>query len=1308
MAAQAEAVCVDQTFYDEFQKAEEEELELLLQEVEEVALAKELAESSLKHQEIDQKTPNEPMEDYFDRELSTTEIYVNYADKTGEIDRNETQIIEKEKKEDFERVYDHDTLTEEDQDQDFVDVPVDELAHKHIDPTDDAVHEPREGQADDHSEVLLEEDKFVTADERNELREVDYQEDLIELEKESSAYELIDLEEENLQATDYSDLIDLHKLEEDRYDFSDEVELDDSDLLEVEDQEAQIEDQQDKFLEKNDLTDLEELHDFDELEQDDDLIDLEEEEFTSDELIDLEEYDDLEALEQHDDSVIGEVDNFEEQQFESLKEFNEIKILEKEFSQLPDDYESVFTPQEQFLAQFDAERVLSESTQSEHDRHDYLSSIFEEYDLALPTPYAVSFNEDLLPSISLDHIDKELSSLEEQLARLDSPRAFEHFHEQLQESPLELLTVDTHLTLNTLADELDLISQGSSLPEPPPYDFQAELELYKNDEVESQLRQLANPFYPYSPRDQNFRANQPTNPPIIRADAVSHSSKSLEPQIIPPDETRESLPDMGHESSAVFSQTISPAILAKLKVTSNRGIIEQQIEALKKLKALDHKIDPRNQSNRIITLTATSKKEMGEVLIDKMGDFTYEPYVTELGKRSLAKLTKHSWKPMANFIEYGIVEKEILNTQLNQTDWVTYSKSKSWEYTGNQRIITKVRMDLFEQYFAKLEEQARTLARDTRRTRVYLSKFVNGSVQYKEKLEFWLHYGYRLSEINSEAEKTSSHQISQEKIVQSRLKDNSAINDFITKFNANMQNLMKAGASVPLKDYESLETLKNQFPNFIPVFRYEGPYFFMENYNVLIQDIKPWELIANGKGGSYTTVFHAIEAIKERTYVLNNPFNNKTYRTMKDNAPRVTNKRGFPSMYKKVKDEFLRLELLKYNKFSPQQSNKTIWEELHPLSDVEYVLRAYLSELIRMNRISPYLKEHIKKEITHRLEGFTSITNYPPSSVYIIKVLDTEELVRRLIINNKGIANPSLKNSEKIKEFTVILDKISSEIGSISLSEIIGARFDHDRVITVANPEEFISNGKILKAFFESCSDAHINAIPRFVFQSQKWVQLIGLDQNNKYTAFNTGNTPNLNQDEVAASGRQDFTIVDEHNQTHAIAQNKLLRTEVSSGRTTYLAEIARDIVATQGFGVPGYNIFTTLNHDARTAGIAPSIPNANITYIGVSGGVKNPSLGFPKLGQTAEWAMYKAYNGKNQVTSGSNLVKEVNLKSLLKEATTKEYRSSQKTTIPTNSLVNEKLINIVHRSINSTTEPLKFLLDVLRMSINLKKNEYD
>ena len=101
---------------------------------------------------------------------------------------------------------------------------------------------------------------------------------------------------------------------------------------------------------------------------------------------------------------------------------------------------------------------------------------------------------------------------------------------------------------------------------------------------------------------------------------------------------------------------------------------------------------------------------------------------------------------------------------------------------------------------------------------------------------------------------------------------------------------------------------------------------------------------------------------------------------------------------------------------------------------------------------------------------------------------------------------------------------------------------------------------------------------------------------------------------------------------TCAIGQNKLLRTGHSSGRTTYLAELTRDLVSTQGFSVPGYNILTLLNHDASEIGILPSVTGANITYIGVFGGIANPSSGVPKLGQLSEWAMSKAHQGEGNL----------------------------------------------------------------------------
>lgn len=425
---------------------------------------------------------------------------------------------------------------------------------------------------------------------------------------------------------------------------------------------------------------------------------------------------------------------------------------------------------------------------------------------------------------------------------------------------------------------------------------------------------------------------------------------------------------------------------------------------------------------------------------------------------------------------------------------------------------------------------------------------------------------------------------------------------------------------------------------------------------------------------------------------------------MKKGLPKVKNKRGFYKMYRKVTDETILSQLRQINNFSPQQSNKAIWEELHPLDDVKYVLLAYLNTEKRMNRISPFLRTRIKKDINRLLDGITSIADFPPSTTYIIKVFDTDRLIRYIINEKKALANIDLSsNAEKAEELVNVLNHLSQEVGTVNLSEIVGAPFKGERIISVADPNEFISNGKILKAYFESCLDSHLNAVPRFLFQSPEWVKNVGLNSDYTYTAYNTGNTGGLQQDEIVGSGRQDFTITDGHVTTHAIAQNKLLRAETAAHKSSYLAEISRDLVATQGFSVPGYNIFTLLNHDVKKVGISTSTPGTNITYIGVFGGIDNPSSGLPKLGQAAEWAMHKALSEKCQVTEGSNLSRKVELDSLMNEVQTTSYRSSRITTIPSTLQLNNNIIEKVGELINSTNNPLTFLLGVLRFYATFK-----
>jgi hypothetical protein len=59
------------------------------------------------------------------------------------------------------------------------------------------------------------------------------------------------------------------------------------------------------------------------------------------------------------------------------------------------------------------------------------------------------------------------------------------FHPQVGEDIQQLLDVETHQTIPKLVDSLELVSQGPTLPEPPPYDFQAEL-----DELEEEQENL--------------------------------------------------------------------------------------------------------------------------------------------------------------------------------------------------------------------------------------------------------------------------------------------------------------------------------------------------------------------------------------------------------------------------------------------------------------------------------------------------------------------------------------------------------------------------------------------------------------------------------------------------------------------------------------------------------------------------------------------------------------------------------------------------------------------------------------------------
>ncbi|MFX1336964.1 MAG: hypothetical protein ACFFAM_21180, partial [Promethearchaeota archaeon] len=164
----------------------------------------------------------------------------------------------------------------------------------------------------------------------------------------------------------------------------------------------------------------------------------------------------------------------------------------------------------QFQAQFLADLTIFETIQAKLESHISSMTVVDNDEVQTPFPTTVSFNEKLLPSISLYDSDQEISSLEDELARIDCPRAFQQFHEQLQESQLQQLIIDPQLSVENLADDLKLVSQRAPLPEPPPYDFLADLESYEEFEVEARMQELKNPFYPYQRLREESKTQSPS------------------------------------------------------------------------------------------------------------------------------------------------------------------------------------------------------------------------------------------------------------------------------------------------------------------------------------------------------------------------------------------------------------------------------------------------------------------------------------------------------------------------------------------------------------------------------------------------------------------------------------------------------------------------------------------------------------------------------------------------------------------------------------------------------------------------------
>ncbi len=71
------------------------------------------------------------------------------------------------------------------------------------------------------------------------------------------------------------------------------------------------------------------------------------------------------------------------------------------------------------------------------------------------------------------------------LKEVESPRLLSQFHPKIQDEVIQSLEVQTSQPIHELENSLELVSQGPTLPEPPSYDFQAEL-----DELEEEQEKI--------------------------------------------------------------------------------------------------------------------------------------------------------------------------------------------------------------------------------------------------------------------------------------------------------------------------------------------------------------------------------------------------------------------------------------------------------------------------------------------------------------------------------------------------------------------------------------------------------------------------------------------------------------------------------------------------------------------------------------------------------------------------------------------------------------------------------------------------
>ena len=188
---------------------------------------------------------------------------------------------------------------------------------------------------------------------------------------------------------------------------------------------------------------------------------------------------------QADKEEIAELNELEEG-IEKDEEISELSEIINDVQSIKSDDDMQYTPSKTHSS-FEIIEIENASTQPSIDKPISQKSIEIAHSdhLSQQQSFGLLLDENLLHNFSINLLDTEISTLEKMLEEVESPRLLEQSHTQMKEDVQQFLDIKTSQTISELLNNLELISQGPALPEPPPYDFRAEL-----DELEEEQDNL--------------------------------------------------------------------------------------------------------------------------------------------------------------------------------------------------------------------------------------------------------------------------------------------------------------------------------------------------------------------------------------------------------------------------------------------------------------------------------------------------------------------------------------------------------------------------------------------------------------------------------------------------------------------------------------------------------------------------------------------------------------------------------------------------------------------------------------------------